>query len=170
MPSNGFALPKTGKYRERQHLATLSLSKTNENNAANSGGFRTKTPSYGGYNDDAFGLVFLSGLALTQDVAFEVAFVALSAVAAAATSSGIWNKENDARVPGAVALAAIALGRPLVGSVFLPIFMNTASADLTEGLLELPPFTAIPPPIEIGICAISVAWAFFNWSSFKEDS
>ena len=186
VPSNGFAfpgqpssssatescsfLPKTGhQHRKRQQLTTLSLSKNNKNGAS-SGGFRAKTPSYGGYNDDAFGLVFLSGLALTQDVAFEVAFVGLSAVAAAATGSGIWNEENDARVPGAVAVAAIVLGRPLVGFVFLPIFMNNASTDLTKGLLDLPPFTAIPPPIEIGIVAISVAWAFFNWNSFKEDS
>jgi hypothetical protein len=136
-----------------------------------SGVFQASKASYGGYNDDAFGLVFLSGFAVTQDVAFAVSFVGLSALAAATTNGRLWNQDNDARVPGAVALAALVLGRPLVAFGLLPLFLDvTAGSSLTEGLMDLPPPTAIPPTFEIAVCIISVAWAFFNWKSFQEKS
>lgn len=110
------------------------------------------------------GLVFLSGFVATKDVAFAASFVGLSALAAATTNLGLWNQDNDARVPGVVALGALVLGRPLVGYGLLPLL------DLSPltGELDLPPFTVIPPTFEIAVCAISVAWALFNWKNFKE--
>jgi hypothetical protein len=44
--------------------------------------------SRGGYNDDCFGLIFLSGLAVTNDPIFAGTFLTLSFLAALATSLG----------------------------------------------------------------------------------
>lgn len=125
--------------------------------------FNAPAPSYTGYNDDAFGLLFLTSGVATKDIAFGLSFVALSALAATTTTMGVWNQENDARVPGAVAMVALIVGRPLVMFGLLPL------VDIPSLMgLDFPPITLIPPTFEIAVCFISLAWAFYNWKSFQE--
>jgi hypothetical protein len=104
-----------------------------------------------GYNDDAFGLVFLSGGLLTKDADFEGTFLILSAIAAASTSAGI--VKTDTRLPGAVAVLTILIS-PIV-----------ASLRATGSLESL----ALPDPIEIGLCTVSFIWAFVIWSREKQE-
>lgn len=110
-----------------------------------------KSPDEGNsYNDDAFGLVFLTGGVLSQDVDFVATFASLSAIAAVGTSAGII--EKDERAPAAVALITI-LVSPVVSSL------------RQTGSLE-----NIAPPmiVEIGLCIVSAIWAFVNWSRQEE--
>jgi len=110
-----------------------------------------KSPDEGNsYNDDAFGLVFLTGGVISQDVEFVATFASLSAIAAISTSAGLLKK--DERVPAAVALLAL-LVSPFVSSL------------VQSGSLEN---IAAPMPVEIGLCTISAIWAFVNWSQEKE--
>ena len=103
------------------------------------------------YNDDGFGLVFLGVAAFEQDVEFCATFGILSAIAAAGTNAGILDK--DERAPAAVALASLT-ATPLVSVM-----------TCGTGLGDIAP----PAPTEIGLCAISAAWAFVNWSRTKND-
>jgi hypothetical protein len=102
------------------------------------------------YNDDAFGLVFLTGGILSQDADFVGTFAILSAFAAACTRIG--HVTRDARAPAAVATATL-LVSPMVASI------------RRYGSLE---YVAPPLPVELGLCLISVIWAFANKS--REDS
>jgi len=110
-----------------------------------------KSPDEGNsYNDDAFGLVFLTGGVLSQDLDFVGTFLTLSAVAAAGTSGGIFGKDD--RAPAAVAALTLLL-TPVVASV-----------RQTGSLENIAP----PAAIEIGLCTISAIWAFVNWSQAEK--
>jgi hypothetical protein len=110
----------------------------------------SKPPKIIGYNDDAFGLVFLSGGLLTKDADFAGTFLILSAIAAASTSAGV--VKTDTRLPGAVAVLTILIS-PIV-----------ASLRATGSLESLAP----PDPIEIGLCTVSFIWAFVIWLREKQ--
>ncbi|EJK62436.1 hypothetical protein THAOC_16955 [Thalassiosira oceanica] len=105
------------------------------------------------YNDDGFGLVFLGVAAFEKDVEFCATFGILSAIAAAGTNTR--NFEKDERAPAAVALATLVL-TPFVSAV-------TRGTGL--GAINIVP----PAPTEIGLCAVSAAWAFVNWSRTRSD-
>ncbi|KAL3937756.1 MAG: hypothetical protein SGBAC_007202 [Bacillariaceae sp.] len=107
-----------------------------------------KKPGMAGYNDDAFGLIFLTGGVLSQDADFVVTFVALSAIAAIVSSSFV---EFDERLPGLVALATL-LVTPLAA------YLHATIVDGGGGIW------AAPQPVEIGLCLVSLAWAFAKWS------
>lgn len=110
-----------------------------------------KSPDEGNsYNDDAFGLVFLTGGVLSQDVDFVGTFLTLSAIAAIGTNAGFI--EKDDRAPAAVALLTL-------------LITPVASSVRQTGSLE-----SMTPPmaIEIGLCTASAIWAFVNWSRVTE--
>ena len=101
------------------------------------------------YNDDAFGLVFLIGAVLSQDIDFVATFASLSAIAAISTNSGLVGK--DERAPAAVAILTL-------------LISPVTSSFRRYGSLEQ---LASPVPVEIGLCLISTIWAFVNWSRTK---
>ncbi|KAL7550632.1 hypothetical protein ACHAWF_013851 [Thalassiosira exigua] len=106
-----------------------------------------KSPDEGNsYNDDAFGLLFLTGGVLSQDVDFVGTFASLSAMAAVGTKLGFVRK--DERAPAAVAMSTLLIS-PFVASL------------RTSGSLDS---VAYPMPAEVGLCVLSSIWAFANWS------
>ena len=106
-----------------------------------------KSPDEGNsYNDDAFGFVFLTGGILTQDVDFVGTFAALSAIAAVGTGAGFVKK--DERAPAVVATTTL-----LVAPVAASLRQSGSLGHLSA-----------PMPAEFGLCLVSAAWAFFNWS------
>ncbi len=103
-----------------------------------------------GYNDDAFGLIFLSGGILAKDVDFSGTFLVLSAIAATCTTIG--KIKFDERIPAAVAFMTLLIS---------PI---ESSLRLSGSLGSIVP----PSLVELGLCTVSAAWAFAKWS--KEES
>lgn len=139
------------KSMEQQKHVHLYPSKQLRNTQRTALKMNYKSPDEGNsYNDDAFGLVFLTGGVISQDVEFVATFASLSAIAAISTSAGLLKK--DERVPAAVALLTL-LVSPFVSSL------------VQSGSLEN---IAAPMPVEIGLCTISAIWAFVNWSQEKE--
>mmetsp|Transcript_6993 Transcript_6993/g.10200 ORF Transcript_6993/g.10200 Transcript_6993/m.10200 type:complete len:169 (-) Transcript_6993:75-581(-) len=106
------------------------------------------SPSNGdqGYNDDAFGLIFLSGGILAKDVDFSGTFLVLSAIAATCTTIG--TIKFDERIPAAVAFMTLLIS---------PI---ESSLRLSGSLGSVAP----PSLVELGLCTVSAAWAFVKWS------
>lgn len=98
------------------------------------------------YNDDAFGLIFLSGGILAKNADFSGTFLALSAVAATCTTVGVIKAGE--RIPAAVAIMTLFIS---------PI---ESSLRLTGSLESMSP----PSLVEIGLCSVSAAWAFLKWS------
>lgn len=103
-----------------------------------------------GYNDDAFGLIFLSGGILAKDVDFSGTFLALSAIAATCTTVG--TIKFDERIPAAVALMTLLIS-PFESS--LRLFGSLGSI-------------APPSLVELALCTVSATWAFVKWS--KQES
>jgi len=110
------------------------------------------SPSNGdqGYNDDAFGLIFLSGGILAKDVDFSGTFLVLSAIAATCTTIG--TIKFDERIPGAIAFMTLLIS---------PI---ESSLRLSGSLGSIAP----PSLVELGLCTVSATWAFVKWS--KQES
>jgi len=142
---------KEGRHNSRRQIA-LGLAKDNKKSESEQTKFMT---AY--YNDDAFGLVFLGGSLASQDAAFAGTFLTLSALAAATTTAGIWNKENDPRVPGGVAILALLLSRVVAIVLSLP--------EPESSFSDLPPFA-----IQTVVCTLSLVWSFFNWKNAQEKS
>jgi hypothetical protein len=101
------------------------------------------------YNDDAFGLVFLIGGLLSQDVDFVATFASLSAIAAIGTNARLVDK--DERAPAVVAILTL---------LITPVTSSLRQYGSVEQI-------ATPLPVEIGLCSISAMWAFVNWSRAK---
>jgi hypothetical protein len=102
------------------------------------------------YNDDAFGLVFLAGGLISQDIIFASTFLTISAITAISTSGGILNA--DARIPGTVALTTLVLS---------PIVESLRSTGSFENITP-------PVPIEIVLCTVSFLVSIFNWKRGQE--
>lgn len=119
----------------------------NENNNKS----RSKKPPMVGYNDDAFGLIFLSGGLLSQDVDFVVTFVTLSAIAAIFAS----NNNSDTRLPGLVAMTTLGL-TPIVAYLHATIVNG-------QGMWT------VPQPVEIGLCLVSLVWSFVKWTQEQNE-
>ena len=111
-------------------------------------------PSNGdqGYNDDAFGLIFLSGGILARDVDFSGTFLVLSAVAATCITIG--TIKFDERIPAAVAFMTLLIS-PIESSLRLSGSMGSISP---------------PSLVEIGLCTVSAIWAFAKWSRKESQS
>ncbi|KAL7492317.1 hypothetical protein ACHAWT_001500 [Skeletonema menzelii] len=99
-----------------------------------------------GYNDDAFGLIFLSGGILAKDVDFSGTFLVLSAVAATCTTTG--TIKFDERIPAAVAFMTLLIS-PIESSLRLSGSLGSVSP---------------PSLVELGLCMVSASWAFVKWS------
>ena len=95
------------------------------------------------YNDDAFGLVFLTGALVDKDYEFSGIFMVLSAVAAAVSRNRPGGKLIS---PGKVALVAL--------------FLRFAYARFDFCLLS---------KAEIGVCLISFFWDLFKESQVLEE-
>jgi hypothetical protein len=105
-----------------------------------------------GYNDDAFGLVFLGSLFGGQDFVFASTFVGVSAIAATATNMG-YIPSQEARVPGAVAVVNLALSTLLK----LTVFKDAATDILPSAMF-----------IDVGVSTASVAWSFTKWKMSQQ--
>jgi hypothetical protein len=99
-----------------------------------------------GYNDDAFGLVFLGGAFAAQDAVFSTVFLTLSAIAALATQQNILPANNQ--VPAAVAGVTLLL-------------TPTSTTLLLGGLNNLPEAgNPSASTFEVGLCVASMAYGF----------
>lgn len=98
------------------------------------------------YNDDAFGLVFLIGGFAYQDVDFALTFLSLSALAAIGTSKG--TLDNDARIPGVVAITSL-----IVSKIVMSLRIS-GSLDMIQ----------IPSSLETSVCLISMAVGIYKWN------
>jgi hypothetical protein len=96
------------------------------------------------YNDDAFGFVFLTGGVLSQDVDFVITFGSLSAIAALWTYLKVIDQDNTRT------LALVAIPTIIVTPFITSIHQHGSS------------YLEPPMPIEIGVCLLSVIWAFVN--------
>jgi len=108
------------------------------------------------YNDDAFGLVFLTTLLVVRDVSFAAAFALLSGAAAAAVSAG--NARFDPLQPGSIAFASLALGRIGPFSAAVRILVS----DKLGGGAFFAPADEKGVMIETTLCAISLLWGLFQ--------
>ena len=104
-----------------------------------------KEKELGRYNDDAFGLVFLAGGFMSNDIDFAGTFLSVSAIAATSTYGGILSA--DARMPGVVALSTLLIS---------PIIASLRSSGGLDNMHT-------PVPIEIALCTVSFLVSIFNW-------
>ena len=103
------------------------------------------------YNDDAFGLIFLTGLLYLKDTTFATIFGGLSAMAASASYFRVFNGiNNNVRllVPGFVAILTWIVRVGGVGGV-----------DDAEAL-----------KVESIVCVISFLWSVVQFTSAKRDT
>lgn len=102
------------------------------------------------YNDDAFGLIFLTASLALRDLCFAAAFLFLSAIAATAVSANVFKFQPV--LPGVVAYVALALSKlePL------------SSAAQAFGVDIAMPLDDNGRNIELAICAISLIWGIIQ--------
>lgn len=107
-----------------------------------------KKDSRGAYNDDCFGLIFLSGLAVTNDPIFAGTFLTLSSLAALATSLGKL-PESSRKIPAAVAGFTL-LATPVMKTV-LPRIISISVEDSSSSSRSW---------IELAVCFVSLFYGF----------
>ena len=127
------------------------------------------------YNDDAFGLVFLSSVLVAHDPIFSSIFLSVSAIVAAITNVGAENKAQSARVvnllPGMVALASFSIQA---------ILLSPQNQNLHERLLQMlseigldlggAPLSTNALALEVGVCVMSIVWAFYRSTKSLADT
>ena len=127
------------------------------------------------YNDDAFGLVFLSSVLVAHDPIFSSVFLFVSAIVAAITNVGAENKAQSARVvnllPGLVAIASLTIQA---------ILLSPQNQNLHERLLQMlseigldlggAPLSTNALALEVGVCVISFVWAFYRSTKSLADT
>ena len=99
----------------------------------------------GGYNDDAFGLIFLSTSLILQDTIFAGVFLTVSGLAAIVSNSN--NKINDKQrliMPGIVAMISLAL--------------RTLSVSISQDELLIVENELLKQ--ELVLCFVSLLWAY----------
>jgi hypothetical protein len=115
------------------------------------------------YNDDCFGLIFLSGALVEHDLVFSATFLVLSALAAVATNLGgssasalslLLLPGNSRRVPAIVAASTLLLRYLLFssfmgGSRSMLISMDTDSSETITSAGLLP-----------AVCLVSIVYGF----------
>lgn len=90
-----------------------------------------------GYNDDAFGLIFLTALFIENDIPFASTFGILSGIVAASVKNGVISFQP--LLPGVTALVALGVARGVV---------DVARGERNNASLAL----------EGAVCAVSVGW------------
>ena len=113
------------------------------------------------YNDDAFGLIFLSASLVIRDFSFAGSFMLLSAVAAATVSNAnVANiKKFQPLLPGIVAFAALATSK---------IEPFAAAAQRVGGDFVVP-LDERGSQLELIVCSISLVWGIIQQSRSGED-
>ena len=113
------------------------------------------------YNDDAFGLIFLSASLVIRDFSFAGSFMLLSAVAAATVSNAnVANIKNfQPLLPGVVAFAALATSK---------IEPFAAVAQRVGGDFVVP-LDERGSQLELIVCSISLVWGIIQQSRSGED-
>ena len=101
-----------------------------------------------GYNDDAFGGVFLCGAFAAQDAVFSAVFLTLSAIAALATQQEKLPANNQ--VPAAVA------GVTLLLTPTLTTLLGGMNSNLNLPEAGNPSASTL----EVGLCVASMAYGF----------
>lgn len=108
------------------------------------------------YNDDAFGLVFLCGSFVAQDVVFSTTFLLFSAVVATACKQG--KIQFTSQVPAVVA----GLSFLVANLLSLILIQNTAAtSDNIPGWLLSKSESALQ--VEIAVCFISIQYGFIMY-------
>lgn len=102
------------------------------------------------YNDDAFGLIFLSASLVLRDFPFAAAFLLLSGATSAAISAKAFKFQPV--LPGVVAFAALTLGK------FEPL---STAAQTFGGDFALP-LDENGRKFELAICFISLVWGIIQ--------
>lgn len=120
------------------------------------------------YNDDAFGLVFLTSLFITQDYLFCILFTAFSFAAVLGTKNQ-WKLFSSIRnpiiIPGLVALISFVIN--VAFNVAIPSLGESQSLawnDLDVSSSSLLPFTT-NQIYELAVCFISAVYAFVTSKS-----
>jgi hypothetical protein len=144
----------------RSNSCLCAAKGTNDNKPLSNNNNNNNKKQMVGYNDDAFGLIFLTGGILSQDADFVVTFVALSAIAAFASNS---LKIIDTRLPGLVAMVTL-VSTPIVTYLHATIIMM-----MNDGPQGGSIGWAAPQPIEIGLCLVSLAWSFAKWKQEQNE-
>lgn len=116
------------------------------------------------YNDDAFGLVFLCGSFVAQDVVFSTTFVLSSAIAAIACRQGKVAFNNQ--VPAVVAGMSF-----LVSSLLSAIVAISTSSN---NVFVLPDWLMSKNEsawqIEVAVCTISILYGFIIYPFLRKNS
>ena len=112
------------------------------------------------YNDDAFGLVFLSASLVVKDFSFAGSFMLLSAIAAAVSNANVANtKKFQPILPGIVAFAALATSKIEAFAATAQRFGGNFVSPLDEQGNQL----------ELIVCSISLLWGIIQQMRRSED-
>lgn len=105
------------------------------------------------YNDDAFGLVFLSASLVSRDFSFAGSFMLLSAIGATISNANVANiKKFQPVLPGIVAFAALATSK----------FELFAVAAQRLGGDFVVPLDERGSQLELLVCSISLVWGIIQ--------
>ena len=104
------------------------------------------------YNDDAFGLVFLTASLVVRDFSFAAAFLLLSAIAATLSNANVADIKSTPILPGIIAFAALAASK----------IEPFAFAAQSLGGDFVVPLDEQGSQIELIVCSISLVWCIIQ--------
>jgi len=104
------------------------------------------------YNDDAFGLVFLTASLVVRDFSFAAAFLLLSAIAATLSNANVADIKSTPILPGVIAFAALAASK----------IEPFAFAAQSLGGDFVVPLDEQGSQIELIVCSISLVWCIIQ--------
>jgi len=111
------------------------------------------------YNDDAFGLIFLTSLLALHDISFAFLFLALSFLGSATSVVTTRSERVITILPGFVAISSLATKS--IALAFFPDLQETTLSLLpTKGLELGDEIFSNAWWIEAGLCLTSFVWAF----------
>jgi hypothetical protein len=174
-PRNTKNQVELGSARKPSSPSSLKTDKSSRNQGSSSSSSSSSSSKNSNwqkssYNDDAFGLVFLGGGLVAQDVLFSGLFLVLSTMAAIATNlkSGFF-PGNNPRLAGSVAGVTLVVRLILlVWHVTLPPLSPVlgAGSDITASTIWS----------EVALCSVSMLYGFViakaapsSWSKERED-
>lgn len=111
------------------------------------------------YNDDAFGLVFLTASLVVRDFSFAAAFLLLSAIAATLSNANVADIKSTPILPGIIAFAALAASK----------IEPFAFAAQSLGGDFVVPLDEQGSQIELIVCSISLVWCIIQQVRNAED-
>jgi hypothetical protein len=138
----------TGQSAKLRRALIGQLSRKFDLHSSSNDDDKNKHSRNGAYNDDCFGLIFLSGLSVTNDSIFAGTFLTLSSLAAVATSLGKL-PASSRKIPAAVAGFTL-LATPVMKTV-LPRIIIISVDDSLSGSRSW---------IEVAVCFVSLFYGF----------